>query len=293
MLSAFHPDLHRYAWVTPRAVVGPRSLPLVRAGTRLLGLRHPKDVTVVRVSDTATVRVHRPETVTSTGALLWMHGGGMVIGSAQQDDGICRRFARKLGMVVAAVDYRLAPDHPFPAPLDDCFDALQWLGAQPGIDRVAIGGASAGGGLAAGLALRARDTGGVRPVFQLLVYPMIDDRTALRTDVDTAHLRAWSPKANAFGWRSYLGGAPAGPLSAPARATDLAGLPPAWIGVGTLDLFHDEDLAYAKRLVDAGVPCALEVVRGAFHGFDILAPRSGVSRDFVRSQITALRSGLG
>jgi acetyl esterase/lipase len=201
-----------------------------------------------------------------------MHGGGYIIGRAQQDDGACRRFADELGIVVASVDYRLAPEAPFPAALDDCLAALQHLAVDPSVDagRIAVGGASAGGGLAAALALRARDEGGPALAFQL-AYPMIDDRTAVRGDLDSTNVRAWSPTSNALAWRSYLGTSTPGaedvpPLAAPARAQDPAGLPPAWINVGTLDLFHDEDAAYAARLEESGVPCTFTVSPGAFHG---------------------------
>jgi acetyl esterase/lipase len=194
-------------------------------------------------------------------ALLWIHGGGYVIGTAAQDDPLCRLIAERLGVLVAAVDYRLAPEHPFPAPLDDCYDALTWLTARTNVDahRVAIGGASAGGGLAAALALLTRDRGEIQLALQLVSYPMLDDRTALRTDVDERNFRLWNCKANRFGWQSYLGAAPgtgaiAG-LAAPARHQDLSGLPPAWVGVGTLDLFYNEDIAYAERLRAAGVDC--------------------------------------
>ena len=126
--------------------------------------------------------------------MLWIHGGGYVIGSAAQDDAVCRHLAHELGRLVAAVDYRLAPEHPFPVPLHDCHDALVWLANRGDVDadRVAIGGASAGGGLAAALALLARDRAEVRPAFQLLSYPMLDDRTALRTDIDERHFRLWN-----------------------------------------------------------------------------------------------------
>jgi acetyl esterase/lipase len=253
------------------------------------------DVTVARVGATS-VRVHRPDGDDRgpRPALLWIHGGGYVMGTAAQDDALCRRFARELGIVVAAVDYRRAPEHPFPVPLHDCHDALVWLAARSDIDAtcVAVGGASAGGGLAAGLALLARERGEVDLAFQLLVYPMLDDRTALRTDVDERHVRVWNAASNRFGWRSYLGTEPgeAGvdPLAAAARHADLRGLPPAWIGVGSLDLFLDEDRAYATRLHEAGVPCDLEVVPGAFHGFDAVRPGAGVSRSFRNAQARAL-----
>ena len=216
--------------------------------------------------------------------MLWIHGGGYVMGTAAQDDRICRRFADRLDIVVAAVDYRLAPDHPFPVPLHDCYDALTWLTHQPEVDptRVAVGGASAGGGLAAALTLLARDRGQVDLCFQLLAYPMLDDRTSLRRDIDERRLRLWSVNANRFGWRSYLGRAPGStevsPLAAPSRCDDLRGLPPAWIGVGTCDLFCDEDIDYAGRLRESGVPCELDIVNGAFHGFDLRpAQRGGVA----------------
>ncbi len=220
------------------------------------------------------------------------------MGTAAQDDALCRRFSQELGIIVAAVDYRLAPEHPFPVPLHDCHDALLWLAQQPEVDttRIVVGGASAGGGLAAGLALLAHRRGEVQLAFQLLTYPMLDDRTATRVDPGASKRRLWSNTSNRFGWQSYLGQAPGGTevdgLAAPARVDDLSHLPPAWIGVGTSDLFHDEDVAYAARLNAAGVACALDVVQGAFHGFDLVRPKAGVSQAFHSSQIAALAAAL-
>lgn len=231
-------------------------------------------------------------------ALLWIHGGGYVMGTAAQDDSLCRSLADQLGAVVASVEYRRAPEHPFPTPLEDCHDVLVWLAGQDDVDaeRVAIGGASAGGGLAAGLALLARDRWQVQPVLQLLVYPMLDDRTVLRRDLDERGYRLWNNASNLMGWRSYLAAEPGSPElpahAVPARAEDLTGLPPAWLGVGTLDLFLDEDLAYADRLRDAGVPCELTVIDGAFHAFDRLAPRSTPARQFRAAQVASLSSAL-
>ena len=247
-----------------------------------------------------SVRVHRPPEP-ATGprpALLWIHGGGYVIGSASQDDDLCRLLARGLGLVVASVDYRLAPDHPFPAPLEDCHAALVWLAGLDEVDadRVAIGGASAGGGLAAGLAIMARDRGVVSPALQLLTYPMLDDRTVLREDIDETGFRLWGNRSNHYGWASYLGAEPGSDgLTAPAvpaRCEDLSGLAPAWIGVGTLDLFLDEDLTYAERLRDAGVPCDVDVVDGGFHAFDRIAARSRVARGVCLAQARALKRAL-
>jgi acetyl esterase/lipase len=166
-----------------------------------------------------------------------------------------RSVQQRLGITVASVEYRLAPEHPYPAALEDCHSALTWLAGLPGVDRgrLAIGGARAGGGLAAALALLARDRGssgqGVTPAFQLLVYPMPDDRSW--TTADNPNYRLWNPRANRFGWTAYLGDADP-QVAVPARRDDLSGLPPAWIGVGKNDLFHDEDLAYADRLKPPG-----------------------------------------
>jgi acetyl esterase/lipase len=238
------------------------------------------------------VRLHRPVGVSQpTAALLWIHGGGYVLGSARQDEALCQRFTRDLGMTVAAVDYRLAPEHPYPVPLEDCYSALTWLAGLPAVDpaRVVIGGASAGGGLAAALALLARDRDDVTPVLQLLAYPMLDDRSG--AVASSPNYRLWGPKSNRFGWAAYLGDADP-QIAVPARRDDLSGLAPAWIGVGTHDLFHDEDLAYAERLTAAGVPCDVEVVPGAFHGFDAVVPKAAVSQSFFASQCASLRTAL-
>ncbi|GAA0953479.1 alpha/beta hydrolase [Actinocorallia libanotica] len=302
--QVFHPDL-RAARFLPRGLVGPRQLGLIRSAMKLSGRRPPEGAVPVAITPEVGVDVYGRSAAGKTGrrpALLWIHGGGMVIGNARQDSAFCARVARELDVIVASVEYRLAPDHPYPAPLEDCYTALSWLASQPDVDtdRIAIGGASAGGGLTAGLALLARDRAEIRPTFQLLVYPMLDDRTTVRTDVDESRLRVWSPANNRFGWQSYLGphltpGQPDGVPhpAAPARAEDLTGLPPAWIGVGTNDLFHDEDLDYAARLQKAGVPCELHVVPGAYHGFDNFHGRTGVGRDFTRRKIDALTRAFG
>lgn len=288
----FHPDLRRIARITPRGWVGPRTSRLLRAGTAVLDRRRSRDVEVRTLASGARLRVHRPARLAEgTPALLWIHGGGYLLGSAAQDDRVCRAFSRELGITVVAVSYRLAPQHPYPAALDDCYAALATLAGMPAVDpdRIAIGGASAGGGLAAALALLARDRGEIAPVLQLLAYPMLDDRSAaLPAD---SRYRLWSPRSNRFGWASYLGDADP-QVAVPARRTDLSGLAPAWIGVGTLDLFYDEDVTYADRLRQAGVPCRLEVVPGAFHGFDQWAFWTAVSQSFFASQCASLRAAF-
>ncbi len=290
----FHPDLAKVARFAPRSLVGPRTLRLVRALSPAVqrGGGKKRDVEALILPSGVGVRLHRPTGVSQPGpALLWIHGGGYVIGTAQQDDDLCRRFVRELGVTVAAVDYRLAPEHPYPAPLEDCYSALTWLAGLPAVDpaRVAIGGASAGGGLAAALALLARDRGEITPTLQLLAYPMLDDRSG--STAENPNYRLWGPKSNRFGWAAYLGNTDP-KVAVPARHEDLSGLPPAWIGVGTHDLFHDEDLAYAARLKAAGVPCEIETVPGAFHGFDLVVPKATVSKAFFASQCASLRSAL-
>lgn len=290
-MPAFHPELERAARFMPRTLITPRSLRYLRMAMPLLDRRVPGDVEKLTLSSGVGVRLHRPPGVTAPGpALLWIHGGGYVIGSAAQDDVTCRRFARELGITVAAVDYRLAPEFPYPAPLDDCYEALSWLAGLPAVDstQVAIGGASAGGGLAAALALLVRDRGEIDLVAQVLVYPMLDDRSATQEGLDSPNHRMWTQTSNAFGWSAYLGGADPN-VAVPARRDDLEGLPPAWVGVGTFDLFHDEDLVYAERLRAADVPCDVEVVEGAFHGFDGVAPKAEVTRHFVEGQVEFLR----
>jgi acetyl esterase/lipase len=295
----FHPDLRGVARWLPRGAVSPRTLTPVRFLTGVQARRPTKGVEVRSVA-ASSVRIHRPPSmVEPVPALLWMHGGGYVMGTAVQDDSVCRHFARELGIMVVAVDYHLAPEHPFPTPLEDCYDALTWLAARPDVDsdRIAVGGASAGGGLAAALALLAHRRGEVPLAFQLLSYPMLDDRTTTRVGVDERHFRMWNTKANRFGWQSYLGRIPGGTdvdeLAAPARADDLSPLPPAWIGVGTFDLFCDEDVAFADRLGSAGVKCQIDTVEGAFHGFDLVLPKTGVSKDFRSAQVAALAAALG
>lgn len=299
--ASIHPELRRIARVLPRGSLGPRALQVIRRVERLAARRPPPDDVTVERAGSVPVRVHRPPHADDGAlpALLWIHGGGYVLGLAAQDDALCRDYARRLGALVVAVDYRTAPEHPYPAALHDCHDALVWLAGREDVDaqRIVIGGASAGGGLAAALALLARERGEVQPAFQLLVYPMLDDRTVLRPHADVPGGRLWTNRSNRFGWRSYLGVEPGGadvPEGAvPSRADDLTGLPPAWIGVGTLDLFHDEDVEYAQRLRAAGVPCELSVVEGAFHGSDALAPRTGIGRRFRAEQIVAMAAAVG
>lgn len=248
------------------------------------------------------VRLYRPASLPANApAFYWVHGGGMVMGNVEQSDPYCARVANELNVLVASVEYRLAPEHPFPAPMDDCYAGLQWFASAAGElgfdrSRLAIGGGSAGGGLAAGLALLARDRGEIDVCFQLLVYPMIDDRNTTRSSHAIVDHRVWNRASNLAGWDAYLAGQAGGddvsPYAAPARATDLVGLPPTYINVGTLDLFVDEDLEYAHKLMAAGVPVELHVYPGAFHGSPTLVPNSALSKRWAADELAALDRAL-
>lgn len=248
------------------------------------------------------VRIYQPEARPDTlPALLWIHGGGYVLGRVQWDDLRAKGMVLALNCVVASVEYRLAPEHPFPAPLEDCYSALKWLADsadQFGINsaRIAIGGASAGGGLAAGLGLLARDRAEVDVCYQLLIYPMIDDTNVEQAGPDVPDAPLWTRANNLVGWHSYLGEEPGSEgisaYAAAIRAEDVSGLPPTYIGVGTPDLFRDEDIAFAQRLMKAGVPTELHVYADGFHGFDGFAAESDAAQRFTAEHTCLLSRAL-
>ena len=232
------------------------------------------------------VRLHRERDVTlPRPGLISIHGGGYVIGSHLGDDGRFDGWCTTLRCVGVSVGYRLAPETPYPGPLEDCYAALRWayrnaaeLGIDP--DRIGVIGGSAGGGLAAGLALLVRDRGEIPVSFQVLSYPMLDDR--LQTESGRAGAPLWGPDTNQYGWRAYLGAyqssdddVPA--YAVPARARDLTGLPPAFVTVGNLDGLLDEDLDYARRLIAAGVPTDVHVFADGPHAFDSMLPNTAIA----------------
>lgn len=232
-------------------------------------------------------------------AILHTHGGGFVLGEAKGEIWRLQDLAATLDCVIVTVEYRLAPETRHEGSVEDNYAGLKWLhdnATALGVDRqrIALLGESAGGGHAALLAITARDRGEVPVRFQCLVYPMLDDRTGSSRPVP-AHIGklVWTAADNRFGWQAFLGvaaGSPAVPArGVPARVEQVAGLPPAFIGVGALDLFVDEDIVYAQRLIDTGVATELLVVPGAFHGFDLIGEATSVGRGFTEAKLAALR----
>ena len=264
----------------------------------------PPTTTVFRdeqIDASVRVRIYSPpDEGSARPCVYWIHGGGYISGTALTVDSRLNHWVDVLDCVVVAVEYRLAPEHPYPAPLEDCYAGLSWAvthATELGIDpqRVVVAGSSAGAGLAAAVALLARDRCGPTLGHQVLLYPMLDDRQNTRSSrMDGTEV--WGRSANALGWRAYLGSdgrvAAVPAYAAPARAVDLAGLPPAFVAVGGADLFRDESIAYAARLLEAGVPTELHVYPGAPHGFEVIAPSADVSRRCNAAIIAALQRSL-
>lgn len=284
--------LHR-TWVRKLVNIVPRLLPKAKVpeGVKL---------SVVDLGD-CSLRVYEPESGGSGAGLLWIHGGGMVIGFAAMNDVDCFNYVTKLGLVVVSVEYRLAPKYPYPAAIDDCYEGWLWLqdnAGRLGVDpyRIAVSGQSAGALLAAALVQRAVDDGRIQPAAQALFCPMLDDRTSMRRELDEVEHWVWNNSNNEFGWRSHLGpyyGADKMPdYAVPARRESLAGMPPTWIGVGDIDLFYEEDRVYAERLQAAGIDCEFDVVAMAPHAFESAAPSLSFVKEFMAKHYLFLRKHL-
>jgi len=244
--------------------------------------------------------LYRPSEQAASGAgYLHIHGGGYVMGIPEMADAVNLQICAKLGVVVLSVDYRVAPEHPIPAPLDDCYTGLAWLHEQAvafGVDheRIGIGGESAGGGLAAALAIKARAAGEYAICHQHLTYPMLDDRTGTPEQPGDPLVGEflWTRKSNQYGWRSYLADAPAEAPQVPARLEDFAGLPATWMATAALDLFRDENIEYAHKLMQAGVRTELISYPAACHGFQMV-PGAQLGEQYARDHLHALARGLG
>jgi acetyl esterase/lipase len=279
------------------------NIPAMRGGTMFEPQSAPDIERVELTTDRGGVALsllRLAETAPESPVLYWMHGGGMVIGNRYMDDARLIEWCRWLGCVCVSVEYRLAPEVPYPGPLDDCEEGLRFIvehAHELQIDprRIGIGGRSAGGALAAGLALRWRAGADVPLTFQYLEYPMLDDRS-LTVSSQLAGLPVWTRESNAFGWRSYLGdrfGTDDVPAdAAPARCDELSGLPPTFIGVGTADCLRDESIGFAARLCQAAVPTELHVYAGAVHGFDMFAD-TAVARTAARDSADWLARQFG
>lgn len=311
MSGEVDPELLSALDLMPRLELSVEALPTLRQG--LAAMIAPTPVADFPVSvrerlipgppDAPPVRVLEYLPIATKGsipAILHIHAGGFVIGAPDMMDTAHRALAVDLGCAILSVDYRLAPETRYPGAIEDCYAALAWLHREASalrIDpaRIGVNGESAGGGLAAALALLARDRGDLAIAFQHLHYPMLDDRTTAASANPHASDLVWSPDQNAFGWSALLGdeaGSPGVPAyAAPARATDLSGLPPAFMALGALDVLADEGLDYARRLMGAGVAVELHVTPGAFHAFDI-APeaRSAIAARLASRE--ALRRAL-
>ena len=316
-LRLVHPDLR--ALMPMIAKFGAMSPPLSRA--TLAEARKPNPVfnqppmaapawerrliPVGRPHPDVAIYVVNAKPGTSRPAILHTHGGGYIIGSAESSVRQLQELCAKLDCVAVSVDYRLAPETTYAGSIEDNYAGLKWLhahAAELGADpaKIAIMGESAGGGHAALLAITARDRGEVPVCFQCLIYPMLDDRTGTSRSVKPwVGTIIWDAKKNRLGWECFLGMVPGGKRSpvagVPSRNPNLAGLPPAFIAVGTLDLFCDEDVDYAQRLNNAGVPAEIIVVPGAFHGFDGIAKMANVPLGtwFENTKLNALRRGFG
>lgn len=240
----------------------------------------------------------RPSAGAAGPGILLLHSGGMMFGDRFSGADHALQWVEQLGAVLVTVDYRLAPEHPDPVPFEDCYAALEWFASHAGrlgvrSDRLLVAGASAGGGLAAGVALAARDRGGPRLRGQLLDYPMLDDRGLTPSMHAFDGVGVWDRVSNETGWRALLGDRVGGPdvsaYAAPARAEDLRDLPPAFIDVGSAEIFRDEAVDYARRLWAAGVDAELHVWPGAFHACDVFAAHTSIARAMIRAREDWLR----
>jgi acetyl esterase/lipase len=260
-----------------------------------------RDTTVPGPSDApdVPVRIYTPANLEApVPGLVYIHGGGFVLGDLDMFHAHVLRLADELGIVIVSVDYRLAPEHPFPAPVEDCYAALKWVAAKAeelGIDpaRIGVGGESAGGGLTAGTVLLARDRGGPELCFQYLGIPELDDRLDTESMRDYVDTPLWNRPNAIFSWASYLGPEPGdvSPYAAPARATDLAGLPPAFVTTCQYDPLRDEGIEYARRLAHAGVPTELRHYPATFHGSSFIES-AAITRRMFADEVEALRRGL-
>jgi len=246
-----------------------------------------------------TVRIYTPADATGVvlPGILYIHGGGMIIGDLEGEHLRAQMLCELVNAVVVSTDYRKAPEHPYPAQVDDCYAALTWLGqhtTELDIDpsRLAVYGGSAGGNLAIATTMTARDRGAPAIAFLMAPYPMIDDRNETPSSHEVTEVGIWDRAGNIEAWSWFLGGNPADGYAAPARAAELAGLPPTFIDVGEMDLFRDEDIAFVARLTQAGVPTEFHLYPGAYHASEVFAPEAPLSQRIWAARLSALARAL-
>jgi acetyl esterase len=288
----------------------PENLQAIREGSAQLlpPLVMPEDLSLeVKVingpdQNPLPLRIYRPKFSQETlPVLLWIHGGGYVLGTAEADDTLCLGFVKAANCVVVSVDYRLAPEHPYPAPIEDCYTALKWvadnveaLNVDP--NRIGVAGASAGGGLTAAVTLLARDRNYPSLCFQMPLYPMIDDRNNTPSANEVKEGFVWNQQANDHGWRMYLGelfGSDQVPAyAAPARAEDYSNLPFTYTCVGQLDPFRSETITYVAKLAEAGVDVEFHLYLGAYHGFESLNPQARIAQQALNEYTQAVKYGF-
>ncbi len=291
-----HPDLRAFARRAPSSDISLESIKAMRGMARgMPKIRPPRSTDSITVwerlipgpqgAPEVRVRIYDPAQKDGLiGGLVWIHGGGYVYDIMDMDDHRCARFALESECVVVSVDYRVAPENPYPAALEDCYAALTWFSQNAetfGVDRerIAVSGGSAGGGLTVGLCLLARDRGGPEIAFQMPLCPMMDDRHITPSSTAFNDKRFWALSGNVVCWDAYLGGIADDDVpiyAAPSRAKDLSNLPPAYVLVGEMDMFRDESVDYAQRLSASGITTELHVFPGCFHGFEAFT-RGGIS----------------
>jgi acetyl esterase/lipase len=250
---------------------------------------------------TVKVRIYKPEIKEEVlPAILWIHGGGYIAGSADMDDNLCERFVNEVKCIVVSVDYRLAPEYPYPAGLEDCYAALKWMvenHSALGIDpsRVGVAGVSAGGGLAAALALLTRDRKGPKLACQMPLYPMLDNENTTPSSNAITDERVWSKEKNIASWKLYLSEQAKGDIpyyASPGRASDLSGLPPTYTCIGDLDVFRDETISYISKLTQAGVATEFHLYPGCFHSCEMFFPQTKISQNIQNEYIQAAKNFL-
>ena len=311
MENRVHPDLRGLLAIMPQEDFKRDTLPELRRemGVSSVSALAPNDGVTIRDefipgpegAPDIRVRIYSSDgQMRKRPGVLYIHGGGYILGTPENTDASSRRLTAEIGCTVVSVDYRLAPEHPYPAPLEDCYAALVWFSQhaeQLGVDeaRIAVTGASAGGGLTAALTLLARDRGGPSIAFQAPLCPMLDDTNTTPSSHEFTDKRMWNRMKNQFGWQMYLGdmyGKAVPPYAAAARSQDLSGLPPTYTYVGELDLFRDETTEYVSRLLRAGVSTEYHIYPGCFHGFEMFTEVAEISRSAQDDYVKVMKKAL-